>query len=88
VAFTFDGDADGYRAWAALPEMEDTGWHEMAVHVVAPHVSVAIDGTTYIDQDIDGAWAFPAYVGFTAGTGSETNYHLVRGLAVTGHTCN
>lgn len=88
VAFTFDGDVDAPKAWATLPEMEDSGWHEMQVSVVAPHVSVAIDGTTYIDQDIDGMWAFTGYVGFTAGTGGETNRHLIDSLQVTDYSCD
>ncbi len=88
VAFTFDGDVDAPKAWAPLPEMEDSGWHQMQVSVVAPHVIVAIDGTTYIDQDIDGAWAFSGYVGFTAGTGGETNRHLIDSLQVTDYSCD
>ena len=60
--------------------MEDTGWHQMDVRVSAPHVTVSIDGVTYIDQDIEGTWAFPAYVGFTAGTGGETNWHIIDSL--------
>ena len=35
LAFTFDGDVDAYKAWAPLPEMEDTGWHYVEVSVVA-----------------------------------------------------
>jgi hypothetical protein len=88
VAFTFDGDVDGYEAWAALPEMEDTGWHFVEVTVVAPHVTVAVDGTTYLDQDIPGNYSFSAYVGFTAGTGGETNRHLIDDLTVTDYRCD
>jgi hypothetical protein len=88
VAFTFDGDVDGYRAYAELPEMEDTGWHHMVVRVLAPHVTVSIDGVDYIDQDIPGYYTFPAYVGFTAGTGGETNDHLIDALQVTDYACD
>ena len=87
VAFTFDGDVDNPAVWAALPEMEDTGWHTMSVHVASPHVTVAIDGTTYLDADLGGSFAFPAYVGFTAGTGGDTNRHLIRALTVTNRAC-
>ena len=87
LAFTFDGDVDAYVAWAELPEMEDTGWHEMSVVVAAPRVTIAIDGTTYIDQDLGGSFGFDAYVGFTAGTGGETNRHLIDALTVTETVC-
>ena len=87
IHFTFDGDVDDPAIWAALPEMEDTGWHQMSVQVVAPHVTVSIDGVAYIDADLSGNFAFPAYVGFTAGTGGETNYHLIDALQVTEYTC-
>lgn len=87
LAFTFDGDVDSPPVWAALPEMEDTGWHRMQVDVAAPHVRVSIDGTTYLDADLSGSFAFPAYVGFTAGTGGLTNQHRIRALTVTDHAC-
>ncbi|GDX82579.1 hypothetical protein LBMAG42_43900 [Deltaproteobacteria bacterium] len=87
LAFTFDGDVDAYQAWATLPEMEDTGWHYVEVSVVAPHVTVAVDGSVYIDQDIPGNYSFSAYVGFTAGTGGETNEHRVDELTVTDYSC-
>lgn len=87
VMFTFDGDVDDAAAWAVLPEMEDTGWHTMEVYVAAPHLTVVIDGVAYIDQDLGGFTSFPAYVGFTAGTGSLTNYHLIESLEVTEYVC-
>lgn len=87
LAFTFNGDVDDYVAWAELPEMEDTGWHEMTVLVVAPRVTVSIDGTTYIDEVLAGDFNFDAYVGFTAGTGGQTNAHLIDSLTVTESVC-
>ena len=74
-------------AWAELPEMEDTGWHTMRVVVQEPRVVVEIDGVTYIDQDIVGFYNFDAYVGFTAGTGGQTNQHLIDSLVVTEQLC-
>ena len=87
VAFSFDGQVADYAAWAALPELEDTGWHTMSVTVAAPHVTVVIDGVTYIDEDLSGDFSFPAYVGFTAGTGGLTNYHLIDSLVVSEYAC-
>ena len=87
VMFTFDGDPSGAVAWAPLPEMEDGAWHTMNVTVADPHVTVEIDGVAYIDTDISGYFGFPAYVGFTAATGSLTNYHLIDALEVTQYVC-
>ncbi len=88
VMFTFDGDVDNTVLWAELPEMEDTGWHEMVVTVTDPHVRVDIDGVTYLDNDVSGYFGFPAYVGFTAGTGGQTNRHLIDSLEVTESVCD
>jgi hypothetical protein len=87
LMFTFDGDVDDPAIWAVLPEMEDTGWHQMTVEVVAPNVRVNIDGVDYIDQALSGTLNFPAYVGFTAGTGGLTNNHLIDALQVTDYVC-
>ncbi len=88
VMFTFDGDVDDPAIWAPLPEMEDTGWHDMVVEVAAPHVTVTIDGVVYIDADVSGgSFAFDAFVGFTAGTGGETNDHIIDSLTVTEYVC-
>ena len=88
LAFVFDGENSVTpAAWVTLPEMEDTGWHEMVVQVLAPRVTVSIDGVVYLDQDITGHFAFPAYVGFTAATGSLTHDHRIDSLIVTEYVC-
>lgn len=87
LAFTFDGDVDAPVFWTPLPEMEDSGWHTLEVRVLAPHVTVTLDGTVWLDQDLAGTFAFPAYVGFTAGTGDLTNAHLIQALTVTEYAC-
>ena len=87
VMFTFDGDVDDPAIWAPLPEMEDNGWHDMKVVVNAPRVTVTIDGVDYIDAELGGHFAFPSYVGFTAGTGGATNRHLIDSLTVTETVC-
>jgi len=87
LALTFDGDVDNPAAWAALPEMEDTGWHTMEVTVVAPNVHIEIDGVVYISDKLSGHFSFPAYIGFTAGTGGATNEHLIDALEVEGVIC-
>ena len=87
VAFTFDGNVNAPVLWSPLPEMEDGQWHSMRVEVNDPHVLVEIDGTVYIDDTVSGNLAFPAYVGFTAATGSLTNFHLIDSLTVTEQVC-
>jgi len=87
MAFYFDGNLADIAAWATLPTIEDTGWHNMRVLIEAPHVLVQVDGTTYIDTDLDGAFDFNAWLGFTAGTGGLTNYHLIDSLEVTEAAC-
>jgi len=82
-----DGNINAPVVWAALPEMEDGNWHRMAVSVVGTWMTVAIDGVTYIDQDVPEITSFPAYVGFTAATGGSTNYHLVDALEVEEFVC-
>jgi hypothetical protein len=67
--------------------MEDGAWHDMEVNVLAPRVTVSIDGITYIDTDLSAFSAFPAYVGFTGATGGSTNAHLIDALTVTRSVC-
>lgn len=57
------------------------------VVVTEPHVYVEIDQIPYIDVDIPGFFNFDAYIGFTAGTGGQTNQHLIDSLIVTEQVC-
>ena len=86
VAMSIDGDVANPQAWATLPEMEDTGWHTFEAVLDSGHLTVEIDGAAYIDQAVTVS-SFPAYVGFTAGTGALTNEHLIRSLTVTEYAC-
>jgi hypothetical protein len=86
VAVSIDGAVGSPVAWSSLPEMEDTGWHTFEAVLDAGHLTVEVDGVTYIDQSMSVS-PFPAYVGFTAGTGALTNQHLIRSLAVTEYAC-
>ena len=88
VSVHFDGNVNVPTVWAALPEMEDGNWHRMSVDVLGTWITVAIDGTTYIDQDVSQLTSFPAYVGFTAATGGATNYHLIDALEVEEFVCD
>ena len=83
----FDGDVGNPTVWAALPEMEDGNWHRMAVSVSGTWMTVSIDGVTYIDQTVSQLSSFPAYVGFTAATGSLTNFHRIDALEVEEFIC-
>lgn len=87
LSLHLDGNVNGPVAWAALPEMEDGAWHQMSVRVVGARFTIAVDGVVYIDQDVPGLSTFPAYIGFTAATGSMTNYHLIDALLVEEFVC-
>jgi len=87
TAFTFDGQVATPEVWSDLPELEETGWHRVEVDIVAPHVTVVVDGVAYIDEDVDGYFDFPAYIGFTGSTGGETNHHRVNLISVTQNIC-
>ena len=87
ISVHIDGDYSNPVVWTTLPEMEDGGWHDMAVTVSGTWMTVSIDGTTYIDQDVSGLSTFAAYVGFTGATGSLTNYHLIDALEVEKFVC-
>lgn len=87
LAFVFDGDLANPAVEVTLPDMEDATWHDMTVVVDAPQVTVTIDETVYIDQELSGDFSFSGWVGFTAGTGDLTNEHLVESLEVTDYAC-
>jgi hypothetical protein len=87
VSVHIDGVVGSPVVWATLPEMEDGNWHRMTVDVAGTWMTVAIDGVVYIDQSISQLVSFPAYVGFTAATGSMTNYHLIDSLQVEEFVC-
>jgi len=87
VSVHIDGVVGSPVVWATLPDMEDGNWHRMTVDVAGTWMTVSIDGVVYIDQAISQIVAFPAYVGFTAATGSMTNYHLIDSLQVEEFVC-
>jgi hypothetical protein len=89
TAFAFDGDLQTEPVWASLPSsIRDGNWHTIAVHVIAPNVTVIIDGTTYLNANVSGGnFDFPAVVGFTASTGDDDDNHIIRQLNVTSHLC-
>jgi hypothetical protein len=87
ISIHIDGDAEAERLWVNVPDLEDGLWHEALVEVVGSHMRVVLDGVTYVDHDIDGLYAFDAYVGFTGATGELTNYHLIDALEVEGFVC-
>lgn len=87
LALLIDGGTSPV-VWATLPEMEDSAWHTMALTVTDGWLSVDVDGTNYINQDVPELTTFPAYVGFTAATGAATNYHLVDALEVEEFVCD
>ncbi|MBO84095.1 MAG: hypothetical protein CL927_01955, partial [Deltaproteobacteria bacterium] len=88
LSLHLDGVVTAPLVWSDLPEMEDGNWHRMAVNVTGTRVTVDIDGSSYIDQDVPELTSFPAYVGFTGATGYYTNYHLIDALEVEEFVCD
>ena len=87
VAMSFDGDIANPVVWSPVHELEETGWHTVEIFVNAPHIRVVIDDYLYIDEDVEGDFDFPAYIGFTGSTGGQTNLHTIRGLTVQESVC-
>lgn len=87
VAMSFDGDIANPVVWSPVHELEETGWHTVEIFVNAPHIRVVIDNYLYIDEDVEGDFDFPAYIGFTGSTGGQTNQHTIRGLKVLESVC-
>lgn len=87
LSLHIDGNLSAPITWATLPEMEDGNWHQMEVNVSGSHMTVSVDGVTYIDDRFSQLTSFPAYVGFTAATGGSTNFHLVDALQVEEFVC-
>ena len=88
LSMTFDGDLDTVAAWSDLPEVEDTGWHDLELVLAAPQVQVWLDGELLIDEELPGLTPFDAYIGFTAATGADFNEHSIDSLVVTGDVCD
>ena len=83
VALINPATMSDYVASSAIPELEDTGWHDATITMTAGTVEVWVDGTRYINYAIAGYSMTDAMMGFTAGTGSLTNYHDVDDLEMT-----
>jgi large repetitive protein len=66
-----------YTYSTAIPELEDSGWHDTTISLSAGTLEVWLDGTRYLNYSIAGYAMTEAMMGFTAGTGSLTNYHDV-----------
>jgi hypothetical protein len=87
VAFAFDGQLLGQPLFKTIGKIDDARWHRMRVRVRAPRVTVSIDDAVILDGSVPGRFDFPAYVGFTAATGGQTNEHKVQALEVQGSYC-
>lgn len=87
IALSFDGDIAYPKVWKPVHELEETGWHQVEITVDAPKVRVVIDDVLYLDEEVDGDFDFPAYIGFTGSTGGQTNSHRIRGLTVSENIC-
>lgn len=87
VSLHVDGDLTQAWAYASLPDMEDGQWHDLEITVRGQHITVEVDGTTYIDSTVSAISEFPAHVGFTGATGSDHNNNRVRRVFVERRVC-
>ncbi|RLG84908.1 MAG: hypothetical protein DRO39_06835 [Thermoprotei archaeon] len=76
---------DNHLAYYNTDKVEDNEWHDVVDYVEADtgRIVVFLDGEKIIDYDagspLDTAYG---YVGFGAGTGGATNWHVVKGFAL------
>ncbi len=82
IAVCLNGDAGNCPLWAAVPNIEDMAWHDVAIQVEGYHIIVTLDGTTVLDDDIPGFEFRGGYIGFTGSTGYYSNYHRFDDLLV------
>lgn len=88
VAFTFDGQMDDPVAWAPIPDVSGLGWHELHVTVSDGLVTVRLDGNQVLNTNVDPAdLEFPAWIGFTASTGVQSQLHRIRDAETTFPSC-
>jgi hypothetical protein len=89
ISIVFDGAYDATEKDVDVSNLEDGAWHTLHVKVVGTYFEVSLDGTLVVDEDFPGApAAFPAHIGFSAGTGSAVNDHRIDSLTVTGMVCD
>ena len=75
------------NVWGVLPDLRDTGWHTASVTVEGSQFEVVIDGVTYLDREVSGDFAFPAILGFTAGSAFVSNAHLIDNVSYSESAC-
>jgi len=82
IAVTLDGDPGNHVLWTDFPTLEDNQWHQIDLEITGSHVTVDVDETTVIDDDVEGFDFKGGYIGFSGTTGYYTNYHRVDDLRV------
>lgn len=78
MAFTLDGQMGTPVAWAPIRDVRGLGWHQLDLVLTNGRLTVDLDGDPILDTPVDPAdVAFPAYLGFTAGTGNSFQLHRI-----------
>jgi hypothetical protein len=87
VALSIDGDQETTLFYVEVAELEDTGWHSVTLRVREGRFTVTLDGAVIVDQTVDADLDYPAWIGFTAASGGDTNRHVVDNLVVQDNVC-
>ena len=88
VAFTLDGQMDDPVAWAPIPDIGGLGWHNLQITVSNGLVVVRLDGNQVLTTNVDPSdLDFPAYIGFTASTGNQSQLHRIQEVETTFPSC-
>ena len=73
---------------APIPDVGGLGWHDLRVTVSNGLVTVQLDGNTVLNTNVDPAdLDFPAYIGFTAATGNQSQLHRIQEVETTFRSC-
>lgn len=65
LGLAVDGAMTGMTPCVGLPPVDDGDWHDVSVTVLAPRLTVLLDGDAVLDTDVDGLTPASAWLGFT-----------------------
>jgi hypothetical protein len=82
VAVCMNGNPGDCPLWLAVPNIEDLAWHDIAIKIEGYHITVSLDGSVVIDEDVPEFEFRGGYIGFTGSTGYYSNFHRFDDLLV------
>lgn len=84
VEITFDGHPELHPTGlaASVPTLEDLQWRDVVVQAQGTQLTVWINGSTVIDQNMPGFIFDGGYIGVSGSTGWASNYHRFDDLRI------